>query len=336
MVAALLFACGESRQPETELSGSSMGTFYSVKIVSPPPAVDTTGLERDVGTVLADVEQSMSTYLTGSELSIFNTSRSTAWQSVSAELCNAVAEALSIAALTGGAFDITVGPLVNLWGFGPEDIRLEPPAQSDIEEAKRRVGYVHLSADCARPALRKDRADVYVDLSAYAKGYAVDRLAGLLEQRQVANYLIELGGELRMLGHNAAGEQWAVAIEMPLPEERRVQRIVHITDTGMATSGDYRNFFEYKGRRFSHLIDARTGRPVTHALSSVTVVSPRASTADALATALLVMGPDEGVDFAVREEIAGLFLLQGESGLTEYMTPAFAAMAALAPNGDRS
>lgn len=336
IVAALLLACGESRQPQTELTGASMGTFYSIKIVAPPAGLDLARLESDVSAVLEQVEQAMSTYLAGSELSGFNTSRSTGWQPVSAELCNAIAEALSIAALTHGAFDITIGPLVNLWGFGPEDVRLEPPPQSDIDDARRRVGYAHLHADCARPALRKDRADLYVDLSAYAKGYAVDRLADMLEQRQVANYLVEVGGELRMLGHNAAGEQWAVAIEMPLPAERSVQRIVRLTNAGMATSGDYRNFFEYKGTRFSHLIDARTGRPVTHALASVTVVSPKASTADALATALLVMGPVQGVEFALREELAGFFLLHEESGLTEYMTPAFAAMAAMAANEDRS
>jgi FAD:protein FMN transferase len=328
-VASVLIACSDSRRPQVELSGSAMGTSYSVKLVEPPGELQIPVLEKEIDATLTRVEQIMSTYLTDSELTKFNVNRSTEWQVVSAELCGAIEEALSIARLTSGAFDITIGPLVNLWGFGPEEIRLEPPAQSDIEDAKQRVGYEKLHADCSRPALRKDRADVYVDLSAQAKGYAVDRLAELLEQRQLGNYLVEVGGELRVQGQNAAGEDWAVAIEKPLAGERSIQQIVRLTDAAIATSGDYRNFFEYEDRRYSHLIDARKGRPVLHALSSVTVVSSSASVADALATALLVMGPDEGMKFAVREEIAGYFLLSEASGITERVTPAFATVAAV-------
>lgn len=317
----LLAACTAGAPGEVVLAGHTMGTTYNVKLLydeSQAPA-----LQNDIEDVLDKADLMMSTYKEASELSRFNARRSTDWQPVSPEFCASVEQALRISKLTDGAFDITVAPLVDLWGFGPGKDVTSPPPDADIARAMAAVGYERLHSDCGMPALRKDLGALTIDMSAFGKGLAVDRVAELLDARGVGNYLVEVGGELRLRGHNLDSESWAVGIELPRYDERRPYTIVHLTDTALATSGDYRNFFEWEGHRYSHTIDTRTGRPVTHSLASVTVVDPAGSRADALATALLVLGPDEGMQFALREELAVLFLIRDDGGIDERSTPAF-------------
>ena len=321
----LLAACGD-RAPSYELSGHAMGTRYSVKVAQAMPGPVRERLQREIELVLEDVENGMSTWLVHSEVSKFNASRSTEWFEVSEGTCRAVEEANGVSRLSGGAFDVTVGPLVNLWGFGPDPARWEPPAQSEIDAALERVGYQRLHTDCGQPALRKDVPDLYVDLSGYAKGLAVDRVAHRLESRDIHRYLVEIGGELRLRGLDADGEPWSVAIETASDTRPGVLLTLSLSDMAVATSGDYRNFFEYEGRRYSHLIDPRTGRPTTHDLAAVTVLAPRAALADAWATALLVLGPDEGFDLAVREQIPAAFQLRTNDGFREKLTPGFIAL----------
>jgi FAD:protein FMN transferase len=323
--ALLLASCGD-RAPSWQLSGNTMGTQFTVTVAQAMPAPLREELQQDIEAVLQEVEDAMSTYLVHSEISRFNASDSTNWFSVSESTCRAVEIADDVSRLSDGAFDVTVGPLVNLWGFGPEPPRLEPPQASAISAALERVDYRLLHADCAQPALRKDRADVYVDLSAYAKGFGVDRVAELLESRGMHRYLVEIGGELRMRGLNADDERWSVAIEKPADSGRPVMRIVRLTDQAMATSGDYRNYFESGGQRFAHSIDPRTGRPTTHKLAAVTVVDDSAALADALATALLVLGPDDGFALARREGIPAYFQLRTADGFEERATAAFLAL----------
>ncbi len=177
--------------------------------------------------------------------------------------------------------------------------------------------------------MRKDVADLYVDLSGWAKGYAVDQLAELLDARGIENYLVEIGGELRVKGQNREGEKWAIGIEAPSTSARVPQAILHVTDTSVATSGDYRNYFEHEGQRFSHTIDARTGRPVSHDLAAVTVVNPSTAYADAMATALLVLGPDDGPELARELDIAGYFLVRNQTEIREITTPGFDRLSAL-------
>ncbi len=300
-----------------------MGTSYSVKLVALRPQTDADVLKAQIDSSLAKIEQRMSTYRTDSELSLFNRSESTDWVEVSAELCGVIEQALSVSEITG-AFDITVGPLVNLWGFGPSDTLPEPPAAATIAETLQDTGFELIHSDCAMPAIRKDRVGVYVDLSAYAKGYAVDQIVTLLSDHGLENYMVEIGGELRMRGHNAGGKLWSVAIEKPADFETAVQTIVRLTDAAIATSGDYRNFFVFAGQRFSHTIDPHTGYPVTHNTAAVSVISDTAAFADAMATAMLVLGVDEGLALAEREGIAAYFLLRTDSGVEEYATQAFA------------
>jgi thiamine biosynthesis lipoprotein len=309
LLPALTAGCGDTADhlAAHELSGATMGTTYNVKLLDPDAEFANPVLQQDIEGLLADLNGRLSTYRTDSELSQFNASDSLHWSAVSQELCDVVAAAQAVSEQTSGAFDITVGPLVNLWGFGPDGSISSPPSDESIRLTADAVGYQHLQTDCAAPAMQKNLAALYIDLSAYAKGYAVDRLAMLLDTRGVDDYLVEVGGELRLRGKNAFDKAWVIGIERPAFSARVVQTTVGLSDTAIATSGDYRNYFEFDGEYFSHTIDPRSGRPVTHQGASVTVVAESAAFADAMATALLVLGPEQGLEFADREGIAAFF-----------------------------
>lgn len=318
-----LVACGGDRLPQVELSGSALGTTFSVAIVEPPEALDQETLEADIVASLTAVDDLASTWRDDSELSVFNADRSIDWIIVTQAFCDLLSAALDVSRATGGAFDVTVGPLVNLWGFGPGGQLLEPPSDAAVATARQSVGYDKIEADCAERLVRKDDAAMYVDLSAWAKGFAVDEIADLLDARDFDNYLVEIGGELRVKGHNSRRENWAIAVEAPSTSKRVPHAVVHITDTGVATSGDYRNYFEHEGELYSHTIDPRTGRPVTHDLAAVTVMNESAAQADALATALLVLGPDDGPALARDLDVAAYFLVRNGDEYLEITTPAF-------------
>lgn len=306
-----------------EIHGSTMGTQFSVQVRANGPLADQEVLRRDIDNLLRQVERSFSTYMVGSEISQFNLSTSLDWQPASLDFCLRAEEGIAISHLTDGVFDITVGPLVNLWGFGPDGASPKPPSDAEIADAQQRVGFKRLHTDCAKPAVRKDVAGVYLDMSAFVPGYAVDRIAELLDSAKVENYLVDIGGELMARGRNAEGKPWAIAIEEPLDQDRDVHSIIHLTDRAVATSGDYRNFFEFDGKRYAHMIDPRSGRPVTHSLASVTVVADTAAFADAMATALMVLGPEDGHKLATSQNLAALFLVRTTTGFAELSTPAF-------------
>lgn len=322
----VLFVVACSRpfpQPAFTHGGLVMGTSFSVKATRFPEGVDGETLKGELDAVMEEVDRQMSTYRNDSALSLFNRSRGGGWHPVPRELAAVVAEALQVSRWSGGAFDITVGPLVNLWGFGPDPRRQEPPLPEAVVAALERTGYHHLEVRLEPPALRKKRPGLYVDLSAIAKGFAVDRLAMQLEEKGIHDYLVEIGGELRLAGHRPRGGPWRIAIEKPVPKVREVAKILSLTDIAIATSGDYRNYFEVDGRRFSHTIDPRSGRPVSHRLASVTVLSHTTMRADALATALMVLGPEEGFARAQREGVPALFLIKEDGGFSERPTSAF-------------
>jgi thiamine biosynthesis lipoprotein len=304
----------------------TMGTEFSVQISSDDGPPDSS-LRLQITDMLETFEQRFSTYRTESELSQFNRNPSTEWIDVSTELCNAISDALALSKLTGGAFDVSVGSLVNLWGFGPDGDRRERPIRKDIDSARESSGYRKLEANCAHPALRKSIAELYVDLSAYAKGLAVDRVAWIVASRGFENYIVEIGGELRANGTKSDGEIWTIAIESPTVAERTVQRVIGLRGMAVATSGDYRNYFESDGHRYSHLIDPRSGEPVPGTLASVTVIAESTATADAMATALMVLGPVDGRAFAEKQQLAAFFVVRNGGGFDEFMTSAFEAMA---------
>jgi thiamine biosynthesis lipoprotein len=291
-----------------------MGTSYSVQIVKPPADLDRDALAEQVNERLADINRLMSTYQPSSELTRFNESSTTEWFIVSPELVDVVRAAQAVSEASAGAFDVTIGPLVNLWGFGPTPSADVLPSAGEIQAARTRVGWKQIDVQVEPPALRKSRPDLYVDLSAIAKGYAVDRVAALLEAAGVDHYLVEIGGELRGRGINGAGEPWQIAIERPEVSKRAMFRVVALRDVGMATSGDYRNFFEVDGERYSHTIDPATGRPVEHRLASVTVLADETMQADAWATALLVLGRERGFELAEQIGLAAFFIEHKQDG----------------------
>jgi thiamine biosynthesis lipoprotein len=319
-----LAACDStSKLPQYELSGSALGTTFSVLLVAPGEEFSADPLQARILETIDRVDQLASTWRDDSELSRFNSSEETEWVTTSIEFCEAIQQVLEISELTGGAFDVTVGPLVNLWGFGPGGEVRQPPAEDDVLATKAETGYQNLQANCDIPAVKKQSRGIYVDLSGWAKGYAVDKVATMLDRNELKDYLVEIGGELRVRGHNAEGLKWAVAIELPSTTRRVPHSVLRVTDTGVATSGDYRNFFEHDGRLYSHTIDARTGWPVSHSLAAVTVVNPSAAYADAMATALLVLGPTDGPQRAEQLNLAAHFLIRNETNVETVTTTSF-------------
>ncbi len=324
-VSVALAAC-ERALPVVQLNGMAMGTTYSVQIVAPGDDLDLEILESGIRGAIERVEALASTYRRDSELSLFNANASTEWQATSSEFCSLIRAATDLGRQTDGAYDVTVGPLVNLWGFGPEAATDTVPDPTEIENLLQRTGFEHLESDCTQPAVRKAIPEIHVDLSASAKGYAVDVVAELLDAGGVENYLVEIGGELRMRGRNASKARFSIAIEKPVPAAAEPQAIFRLTDTSVATSGDYHNYFEYGDARYSHTIDPATGYPVTHSLASVTVIAGEAALADALATALLVMGPEEGYRFADARGLAAMFQVRGDDGFEILKTRSFERM----------
>ena len=305
--------------------GQTMGTTYSVKWVDKNSA-RVQGLKVRADQLLARVNKQMSTYDPTSELSTFNALPAGSEMEVSDALAFVTREALRISQESQGAFDVTVGPLVNLWGFGPQGRVEKAPTEAEIEALRPRIGYSNISVLEAPTRLKKS-GDQYLDLSAIAKGYGVDQLAELLEQSGIKNYLVEIGGELRARGVKPEGEHWRIAIESPDTMARSIGRIINVKDTGIATSGDYRNYFEEAGVRFSHTIDPSTARPITHRLASVTVLRPSCAEADALATTLMVLGDEAGFEYAKERGIAAFFLVKdaNSEGFIAKATPEFEA-----------
>lgn len=318
-----LIACDGGGRKQAELAGATMGTTYSVKIPRMPASVDRVILEKDIAAILETVNAQMSTYRPDSELSRFNNGAAISRAEVSPDTLAVVDEALRVSRLSGGAFDPTIGPLVELWGFGPGGRPQAVPSRPRIEATLPATGYHHVRTAASPPALGKNRGDVRVDLSGIAKGFGVDKIAEHLERIGVDYYLVDIGGELRGRGYNARGSVWRVGIEKPAIMGTP-QRVVRIGGQGLATSGDYRIFFERHGQRYSHILDARSGRPVDHGLASVTVVAPTAMEADALSTALMVLGPEAGLELARREGISAFFIARKGDGFVETASPEFA------------
>ncbi len=308
-----------------------MGTTFTVTVAGRLLSVDAADhLGTAIDNRLTSLDAMMSTYDSGSEVSRFNASTSSDWFQVSPDTATVFLRAREISEVTGGAFDVTVGPLVDAWGFGPAGPSPTPPSDAVIERLLATVDFMLIDVDETVPALRKASADVRSDLSAVAKGYAVDRVADLLDAEGHDAYLVEIGGELRTRGHRADGQPWRVGIERPGDGPASLQRVIALSDAALATSGDYRNYIEHDGVRLSHTIDPRTGRPVTHALASVSVIDALCVRADALATALEVLGPDEAYALASERGWAALLIIRDDAGqYRERSTPAFSARAGL-------
>lgn len=325
--AIALAGCGMGREQLATVEGATMGTTYRVKAVIDPGEADS--LAEDVAAIVARIDALMSTYRPQSELSRFNASSGRGWVGVSADTHAVISAANATAAASEGAFDVTVGPLVNLWGFGSQGRAGAPPSDEAIADVAARIGHARLEAAAGTRAVRKSRPGVYADLSGIAKGYAVDRLAGRLDAGGVESYLVEIGGELRARGRKPDGGAWRVGIERPSRGRRVPLAVLDVEDRAIATSGDYRNFFTSpSGQVFSHTIDPTTGHPVTHDLASVTVVARTAMEADSLSTAMMVMGHERGLELAREAGAAALFLVRDGTELVEHQSAGFAELRA--------
>lgn len=326
-LAALTSGCVQNAQVQA-LSGESMGSTWSVKYVG----VDASSAATRAAIMarLDLVDRQMSTWQPDSDLSRFNNAPAGTWHVLPDELFHVLDEALKLADDTAGAYDPTVGPMVDLWGFGPGAARREPPAAALIAALRARVGWQHVPLD--RPAHRAWQAGgVHVDLSSIAPGFAVDQIADYLQDHSISNYLIEVGGELRAHGNKPDGTAWQVAIQRPLDNDSAddsvvAEHVVSLRDAALGSSGDYRHFFEDRGHRYAHRIDPRTGYPVDNGIASITVMREHCIDADSLATALSVLGVEQGIDYANRHAIAALFIVRKNDGFEERMTPSFAAL----------
>ncbi|WP_432468234.1 FAD:protein FMN transferase [Agarivorans sp. Z349TD_8] len=322
-LAFFVSGCSEQNNLYTlQIEGRTMGTYYQIKVVEPRDQLPKgAALQQKIDKLLRQVNLEMSTYLPNSELSLFNQFQSGEPKHISANLAKVMAASLQISEQSAGAFDVTVGPLVNLWGFGPEGRPNKRPDEQALKQARARIGYHHLTLN--GQLLSKDLASLYVDLSAIAKGHGVDRVAELIESEGFHNFMVDIGGELRLKGHNDKALSWRIAVEKPVVEQRAVQKIIAPGDNGVATSGDYRNYFEQDGIRYSHTINPKTGQPIANHIVSVTVIAATSMMADGYATALTVMGVDQALAFAEKHQLAIYIIDKQGDEFVEHLSSAF-------------
>ncbi len=330
VLAAVLLAACAPRAGIVALSGESMGSSWTVKYVGPEDAAD--ALRRVIEAELADIDATMSTWKPASDLSRYNAAPAGTWHALPAPLFAVMRAAVELAADTGGAYDPTVGPLVELWGFGPSGRDGGPPDATAVAAARARIGWQRLRFDEQGGRVFQP-GGAQVDLNAIAPGHALDRITEALSARGLSDHLVEIGGELRAHGTRPDGQPWRVAIESPVASDRAdgtidARHVIELRDAALGSSGDYRRFFESGGRRYAHRIDPRSGEPIDNGVASVTVLAPRGIDADPLATALSVLGPDEGLAWATRRGLAVLFIVRAGEGFEERATPAFKALLA--------
>ncbi|BBM85130.1 FAD:protein FMN transferase [Candidatus Uabimicrobium amorphum] len=312
IIAWLLFP---SKQYSPTIKGRALGTTYTIKIAHVISKAKLVEIRETVRKELEDINNKMSTYLSDSELSKFNQLHSIEPFPISQKTLQVIIEAQTVSQASNGAFDITVGPLVNLWGFGPQKIKNNPSAQK-IKDMLQQVGYQKLTVDPQSKTLKKAHPDLYVDLSAIAKGFAVDAVCDCLRNAGMQNYMVEIGGEIRASAFKKDKTPWIIGIESPQPGKRSVQKAVTLKGMAIATSGNYRNFrYDAKTKkRLSHTISPQTGRPISHNLASVSVISSTCMHADAMATALMVLGEKRGFELAQSLKLACYFIVHEKPG----------------------
>ncbi|MCL1043152.1 MULTISPECIES: FAD:protein FMN transferase [Shewanella] len=323
VLAGLAFFISACTQPvkTISLSGQTMGTTYHIKFVGDQQMPDEQLLQAEIDLALEQVNDQMSTYRTDSELSRFNQMTLETGLAVSPDTAKVVQTGIDLYRKTDGALDITLGPLVNLWGFGPDKRPTRVPSAELIAQTKAKTGIEYLKVDGLK--LSKSNPDLYVDLSSIAKGFGVDRVAKLLSKYQPKGYLVEIGGEISLYGVKLDGSDWVIAIEQPDEDERSVQQLIKPGNMALATSGDYRNYYEEEGQRFTHIIDPRNGYPIDHKLASVTVLAKESMIADGYATAMMVMGTEASLALAEREGLAIMLIEKQAQGFKVYYSDAF-------------
>ena len=319
----LLSGCGEKRESkETFLEGKTMGTTYHIKYYDEQAQLPASQLQLQIDAVLKDVNQSMSTYIKDSEINKFNRLPANQVMPISEDFRAVISESIRLGESTK-TLDVTMGPLIDLWGFGPDKKPTKRPSDEELVSMIKNIGVDKLTL--TTQGLAKTVDGLELSFSATAKGYGIDKVAQLLENHNITNYMVEIGGELRIAGEKLNNKDWKIAIEQPdaQPGERKVHRVLSPGANGIATSGDYRIFYKMDGEIYTHLIDPTTGMPIKHDLVSVTVLHPSAMTADGLATALTVMGMDKAQAYAQQHDLPVYLIGKSEDGLITYSSPAF-------------
>ncbi len=319
MLAAVLAGCGNGDTQEV-VGGATMGSTWSVKYVRHAGLADPAQVRREVERILGEVDRQLSTYRNDSDIARFNALPADSCQAMPASVLELIGVGEKLSVESEGSYDLTVEPLMNLWGFGPQGRQEKIPASAAVAEVMQRVGHQHLHIDGQR--LCKDAA-VEVDFNSLAAGYAVDTIAARLQAMGIDNYLAEATGELKAQGRKPDGSPWRIALEAPLDDQQVAERVIDIDGYAVSTSGDYRNYFLQDGRRYSHAFDARSGAPVLHDLASVTVIHPSALMADGLSTLLLILGPQRAADYAQAHDIAAFFVERADTGFVIRSSPAF-------------
>jgi thiamine biosynthesis lipoprotein len=300
----LLFASCTKQDPIIHIQGNTMGTYYSVKYVADFPSLSKEQTKAEIEKVLAEVNQQMSTYIKDSEISKFNALKANQEFSISDDFAFVLKFSTELAKKTDGAFDPSIGPLVNLWGFGPNKSR-KKPSDKMIQEKLKLVGIDKLSLD--KNKLLKKVDGLYIDLSATAKGFAVDKISSLLKAQQYANHMVDIGGEIIASGKKPDG-YWKVGIETPSADKAGIQKLVVLQNKAIATSGSYRNFFTEDGVNYNHTIDPKTGKSTQDSLVSVSVVSDSCMKSDGYSTALMAMGFEKAKAFVEKEKLKALLI----------------------------
>ncbi|QQN97115.1 FAD:protein FMN transferase [Pseudomonas mandelii] len=319
MLVGVLSGCGNGDSLE-RFDGPAMGSRYSIQYVRHSYTLGPKAVQAEVENILAEVDRQFSTYRSDSDIERFNDLPANRCQKMPTPILKLIRVAQLLSEQSEGSYDLTVEPLLNLWGFGPQAREEKVPTAQSLAEVRQRVGYQHLRID--RDQLCKDAA-VEVDFNSIAAGYAVDTIAEKLEAMGIRSYLVEVTGELKAAGKKHDGSPWRIALEEPRDDRQVAERVIVVDGYGVSTSGDYRNYFEQDGRRYSHTFDARTGAPVSHTLASVTVINPSALMADGLSTLLLILGPERGWDYAEKHDIGAFFVIRADTGFVTRTNQAF-------------
>ena len=314
-----LTGCGSGDSQES-FGGPTMGSRYSIQYVRRATVAGPVEVRRQVEAILDEVDRQMSTYRGDSDIERFNRLPTNSCQTMPSPLLELVSVGEQLSQQSEGAYDLTVGPLMNLWGFGPQARGEQVPSAQALALARQRVGYGHLRIEGDQ--LCKDAA-VEVDFDSIAAGYTVDRIAAMLQAQGIDSFLVEVTGELKAVGRKLDGSAWKIALEEPRDDRQVLERVIELDGYGVSTSGDYRNYFEQDGQRYSHTFDARTGAPVRHQLASVTVIDRSTLMADGVSTLLLILGPERGLAYAEQHQVAAFFVLRSNTGFVTRTSQAF-------------
>ena len=304
-----IFSCSESKKENFDIEGKTMGTYYLVKIVGSPKGLTLKEIKKEIEITLININQKLSNWDILSEISVLNKNKSHRPIKISKDLSNVINAANAINIKSHGFLDITIDPLIELWGFGYKNKKQNVPTNIEIENALKFVNQKKLiQLDFKNNMITKVQKDVSINLSSIAKGYGIDMIGKKLKNLGITNYLIDIGGDILTHGVNSKYQNWVIGIENPNLKKKLIKEIVNVSNKGVATSGDYKNYYKENGKQYSHIINPKTGKPIEHLTKSVTVVHDNAMTADGWATALLAMGSLKGLKLAEEQNIAVLFI----------------------------